>query len=94
MDEFFRPVIGLIPHVFTLQPFDALHEKESTFRVLSFSVLSDLRPRLQHDRRIEIQLILVVLPTAQPLVLLMASKKPQHMKIRKMVLDTFQRRQR
>ena len=65
--------------------------KESGFRVLSFSVPSYIRPPLQDDRRIEIEFVLVVLPRS---VLLVASKGPQHVKVRKMVLDTLQRQQR
>ena len=60
----------------TLQPSGSPDERKSTFRVLSLGVFGNIRPRLEDDRRIEIKFVLVVLPTARPLVLLVASKEP------------------
>ena len=71
-----------------------LDNGESPFRVLSLCVLGDLRPRLEDDRPIEIKSVLVVLPAAQSLVLLAASKEPQHVEGREVVLDALQRRPR
>lgn len=58
-------------------------ERESTFRVLSVGDLYpfNLLPRLHHDHRIKIKLVLKILPTVQPLISLMPPQKTQHIEI-------------
>ena len=53
--------------------------------MLSLSVCSDLSPGLEHDRRVEIQFVLVVLPAAQPLASLVAPKKSQYVGVREVI---------
>ena len=49
--------------------------------MLSLRVCSDLSSGLEHDRRVEIQFVLVVLPAVQALVSFVTSKKSQHLEV-------------